>query len=99
MHTCILCECFACICLVCAVFVCAVFSQYTVGQMAVSPGVDDVTQTLLQFLVAGEVESMRRSCPHGRGIQPSHWSPDTLGGYDSPKRVHHIPVAGGRLRL
>jgi hypothetical protein len=86
------------VCVCVCVCVCVSF-WYTVGQMAVSPGVDDVTQTLLQFLVAGEVEGVRRTRPHGCGIQPSYWSPDTLGGYDSPKSIHHIPVTGSRLRL
>ena len=71
----------------------------TVSQVAVGPRVNGPAQRQLQLLVAGEVQGVCRTRPYRRGVQPSHWPPDTLGGYDSSEGVHHVPVPCGRVRL
>lgn len=83
------CVCEMCICMLCG----------TISQMAVSPWVNDITESLFEFLIAGKIEGVGRSCPDCRCVQPPHWPPNSLCGNNSVQGIHHILVAGCGLRL
>ena len=71
----------------------------TISQMTVCPWMNEITQSLFEFLIAGKVQRMSRSCPNCRSIQAPQRAQDSLCGNDSAKSIHHIPVAGRRVGL
>lgn len=67
--------------------------------MTVSPWMNDITESLFEFLIAGKIEGVGGSCPDCCCIQPSHWPPNSFCGNNSVEGIHHILVAGRGLRL
>lgn len=74
-------------------------SYCTIGNMAVSSILNDITQGIFDPFIAGKVEGMGRSSPQHGDIKASQWSEDPLCLDDPLQSLIHSPVLCIGVRL